>query len=891
LEEKVNKIHRVFISHTSEFTQFPDGKSFVNAAIAAVIRASCFPYDMGYFTARDEKPAAYCREKVRECDVYVGLIGLRYGSLVRDRPDVSYTELEFEAASEEPKKQRLIFLLDPNAEVPIGLFSDRQFGQKQEDFRKRLQDAGVVCQTFTDVHQFEMLLFQALADNIPLNEDTPQSKTIEWPEGKSPYPGLVWFDKEYAPLFFGRDRELDEVLSKMSAPDGHFLLISGASGSGKSSLVAAGLWHALVKEGRLPGSQQWLWLRITPGDGKGPFDSVAWGLKQTFPKISTRSVELADELARDPGSLITLLTTHLTPNQKLLLFIDQLEELFTQGFKDDEIRNFLEHLITITGDSQSRLRVVSTIRSEFIGKLEEFEIVLQKVLNANFNYHLGPVSPRILQEMIEKPAQITGYKFEPHLVEAILDEAGSEIGNLPLVAYMLKQLFEERKGRIFTKEAYEKLGRVVGVIGTKADQVMKELPTDVVASFGKVFAELVLLDRDRPPTRKRVSLSRFKDDAAATTLIQVLAGSDCRVLVKGGAGEDYSVEVAHEKLFTGWKHLSEWIKDSGEALRSIDDAEVAAKQWHEKGGHPQELWSNGRAEDIHKALNRFGKNASPMLKEMIQPQDILIQRLKDVALSHADRLFIGKKLAEFGDTRPGVGLNEDGLPDIEWIEIPGGKINLEDVTHVFTVKPFLIAKYPVTNRQFQSFLDEDGYTNDEWWQWWQGSKKQEPQRSSWQEHNVPRETVTWYEAVAFCRWLSHRTGLTIRLPTEWEWQQAATGSDPMFEYPWGKKWATTRCNSAESRLNRTTSVGIYPNNATQQGVLDMAGNVWEWCRNPRGNPEEYEFVGENDSAGVRVIRGGSWDDSRVDVRSANRIWSPVNFRSNFLGFRLARDAP
>src|SRR5690349_4369375 len=114
---------RVFLSHTSELRKFPENRSFVEAAEAAVNRAGDVPTDMKYFAARDEKPADYCRATVHGCDIYVGLIGLRYGSLVRDRPDISYTELEFDAATE-AGKTRLIFMLDEKAALPIP--SDQQ---------------------------------------------------------------------------------------------------------------------------------------------------------------------------------------------------------------------------------------------------------------------------------------------------------------------------------------------------------------------------------------------------------------------------------------------------------------------------------------------------------------------------------------------------------------------------------------------------------------------------------------------------------------------------------------------------------------------------------------------------------------------------------------------
>ena len=120
----MNTIRRVFISHTSEFTKFPENKSFIDAAIAAVIRAGDAPCDMGYFTARDQKPAEYCKEQVKKCDIYVGVIGFRYGSPVRNRPEVSYTELEFEAASETPAKTRLVFVLNEDSSVPHRSFTD-----------------------------------------------------------------------------------------------------------------------------------------------------------------------------------------------------------------------------------------------------------------------------------------------------------------------------------------------------------------------------------------------------------------------------------------------------------------------------------------------------------------------------------------------------------------------------------------------------------------------------------------------------------------------------------------------------------------------------------------------------------------------------------------------
>ena len=175
--------------------------------------------------------------------------------------------------------------------------------------------------------------------------------------------------------------------------------------------------------------------------------------------------------------------------------------------------------------------------------------------------------------MIEKPAQVAGYSFESRVVEDILDQAGKEPGCLPLVAYTLKQLFEDRQERTFTRKAFKGMGGVTGAIGTKADQVMKGLAKEVNNAFERVFAELVHLERHGLPTRKRAALSHFHDDVEAVTLIQELSSEACRVLVTDlertnktkkdtpvtaqSSGE--TIEVAHEKLFTDWPRLRDWI--------------------------------------------------------------------------------------------------------------------------------------------------------------------------------------------------------------------------------------------------------------------------------------------------------------------------------------------
>lgn len=310
----------------------------------------------------------------------------------------------------------------------------------------------------------------------------------------------------------------------------------------------------------------------------------------------------------------------------------------------------------------------------------------------------------------------------------------------------------------------------------------------------------------------------------------------------------------------------------------------------------------------------------------------LAQRLVQVlwqnppATSVAARLEVGEVLGRLGDPRfSGPG----GLP--EFIPLPGGEFWMgspeEEVArvvketgedwakrelprHRVAVDGFALAKYPTTNAMFARFIAADGYQNPAWWEaakaagYWEpgqgfrwGNQPRYGDDERFNGANQPVVGVSWYEAVAYGRWLTAtlHDGQTYRLPTEAEWEYAARGAAGR-RYAWGDEWVPGRANTKEMGLERTTPVGLFPDGATPEGLMDLTGNVWEWCsdwfdageyarragqgvRNPPGPPKE----------DYKVLRGGSWYNEAPVVRCAYRDdLRPDDYVYDNYGFRVAR---
>lgn len=247
------------------------------------------------------------------------------------------------------------------------------------------------------------------------------------------------------------------------------------------------------------------------------------------------------------------------------------------------------------------------------------------------------------------------------------------------------------------------------------------------------------------------------------------------------------------------------------------------------------------------------------------------------------------------DTEPTIEvsiLRSEILPMLHWCEVPEGRVQLPNMqtynNHIgektIRVPTFLISKYPVTNQQFNEFMiASDGYSNPRWWQasdyimaWFEDHPV--PLESRYEGDNRPRENVSWYEAIAFTRWLSHNTNLNITLPRIAQWQRAAQGDDNRF-YPWGNIFNEGYCNTHESMIKSTTIVSQYEEGVSPFGVYDMSGNVWEWCADKIA-------LDESSTDYKRAVLGGSFVSPADRAQISFRYFLKPEVRYSSIGFRL-----
>ena len=720
----------------------------------------------------------------------------------------------------------------------------------------------------------------------------------------SPFRGLSTLTHNERHVFFGRHRATRLLTEKVL--DNPFVAVLGASGAGKSSLVWAGLIPSLAKRPEHAGRKwSWKWVRFTPGGRiRDPLRRFAEALVHgPDPLFDGHSWDVEQELEGGKKGVADLVIRIVGPpekNTRFLVFIDQFEELFDSSMPIDRqgaLLDVIKHLIGI-----NTVRVVVTMRNDFVARCMDSPNFPDISEWFSTSHWIAPPNETNIRDMISGPERISDIKFERGLAEQIARDTGERSGNLPLMAFALERLFQESGGTgNMTWDAYRKFGGVHGAIG----DIARKSYAPVLAEYGEqanmalfaLFRILVEVDEDSSaPVRRVCSIKDVPYSPIIDDLIEkfgkarlLVIDASCDDLQDATPGaDDRTVEVAHEALFWSWDLLSEWVIQNRGFYLARRQLVREAIEWESLGKPERRRWKDERAIEVGAALRALGTEPTHLQKEFLGPLDTTeCERLiaSYIKLSHAERRAIGVRLEILGDCRPGVGLRGDGLPYINWCPIPGGEVIIEGTTSPFSVRAFDVSKFTITVLQWEAFVfSDDGYASDLWWEGLPRGYGTPGQQARGGGH--PAVNVLWSEAVAFCRWYSARSGETIRLPTECEWQWAASGGSPTILYPWGDAWDPSFVNNEDSKLGITVAVGLYPEGRSAFGPEDMLGNVWEWCLNDRDTIYDLR----PDQFGNKAPRGGSYGTTKSECNLRRRGNYDIGYRNSNTGFRVVRSA-
>lgn len=439
---------------------------------------------------------------------------------------------------------------------------------------------------FNDRRVFQRLIKAVLG--IPLGaeeEHAPRPQVC-------PYRGLQTFDEEHAEFFFGRDADVQRLLELLK--NERFLAVLGPSGSGKSSLVRAGLVPA-IRRGALPASDAWRVAVLKPG--ADPLTVLGGHTVDLFPTGAIH--DTVDHMGSDERTL------HLAVGQGMLRspeeervfwVVDQFEEVFTLCRDGDARRAFIANLLYAGLNPGGRNVVVITMRADFYPKCSAYPELAQAV-SAN-DFLAWPMEEWALAQAIEEPARVVGLELEQGLTDQILSDLREAPGALPLMEHALLELWERRRGTMLTLEAYRQIGGVEGALARRAEEVYGSLSGEEQAIARRVLLRLTQPGEGTEDTRRRASMTELAGRAEEREAVEKAVGAltDARLLTAGtdAKSKERWVDVSHEALIRGWPRLREWLDEDRAGLRVHRRLTEAAQEWERLERDPDALYRGAR---------------------------------------------------------------------------------------------------------------------------------------------------------------------------------------------------------------------------------------------------------------------------------------------------------
>lgn len=793
-----------------------------------------------------------------------------------------YLALERQVAAErQGQRFSVIPVLLPGAEPPLGFLSQNTW----VDFRARVDDPVLLNTLVNAVH------------GKPPGPDALATvrntlATI------CPYRGLLYFREEDAPFFFGREVAINQLASAVQQH--HLVAVVGASGSGKSSVVRAGL----VPELRKARECVYEIATIVPTDR--PIHALAAVLMPFLEPDMTETDRLIETnklaealLSRTVGlrDIVGRVLAKQPGTDRLLLIADQWEELFTLCKDDGARRCFIDNILEAT--ATTKLSAVLTLRGDFFGRaITDYRPLSDRVQGAQVN--LGPMKREELRLAIEEPAKKVGLTFEAGLVDVILEQVGDEPGHLPLVEFVLRRLWEDRQGGQLHHAAYKAMGELQGAIAQKAESLFTKLSDADQRKVQQIFLRLVRPGEGEADTRRRATFGEV--GAEEHHLAKKLADERLLVTSQVAGGGEETIEVSHEALIRHWDRLKGWVDADRRFLLWQQRLRIVVDQYEENHKSADLLLRGFPLTEALEWLKKKPDSFPARERQFVTASktQMLRHRWRTVAIGLLALLVVGGPLLwverqgvtlKYASSIVMARLHVVSVTEPEMIATSGGsyqqgdirRLGSEDeqpVRHVM-IKSFAMGKYEVTFQEYDRYVELMGGRT--------------PSDESWGRERRPVINVSWDEAVAYANWLSQATGNRYRLPTESEWEYAARsgGKDETWA---GISDEKQLADYAVYQQRGTELVGSKKPNGL--GLSDMSGNVYEWVQDCwhgtyNGATEDGSaWLEANDgNCGRRVVRGGSWLHDPVDLRASTRDGFNADTRNSLIGFRLVQDLP
>lgn len=650
-----------------------------------------------------------------------------------------------------------------------------------------------------------------------------------------PYPGLIAFGPEQAGLFFGRDRESDEIC-RLVRQHG-FLLVVGPSGSGKSSLVSAGVLPRL----RAADGDRWLVRTIRPGPGASSLTSL-----------------VAEGAAEMPGT------------ERLLLFVDQAEAIFVLPSKEDR-----DQYLDLIGQLRRTegCTVVLAVRADFYDKLMTSPLW---PVSRGERMEITPLRGAALREAIVRPAEAVGAHIEPVLLERLLHDAGDEPDVLSLIQETMVLLWERRSRRLLTLSAYEELGGdgrsgLAAALATRADAALADLLPDQQVIAQRILVRLVQLGEGRQDTRRQQPVDALRVSGEDPGLFDLTLGHlTNRRLVTIGSQDDGqpTVDLGHEAMITHWPTLRDWIAESRATETARRRIERDAADWHDRG----DLYRSRRLADALDVTANREHELTPTATRFLAAA-----RCRRLAARLAFTMAIALALT-------GVAWLAKTPLQQAWLKheaqnaspqetVPGGTVTVNPGNQRSVVPTLLADRHEVTNQQYRYCVEARAC-----------QAPVEPvgnARFARGDLHYPVVFVTAVDAANFCSWLGRR------LPTQAEWLLITTGTDGL-KYPWGDTKPSR--GQANGIIGRYSPPGLVPahfpefrSGFTRDGVEQMLGNAAEWTATvAHGGLPAGSWNGQSRVKALMVM-GGGYEDDILPAQLANS--AVPSLEDEELGFR------